>query len=113
MLQDQIKKSNEEDVSTHIEIAKSYERIIHVLVLLSKITIIVSGLLSFIATKFDYWYISFSSGSLNFLATSMISYSSFLSHEKIRINKSINRKLQVMGISDQILISENDSDKSI
>ena len=37
MLQDQIKKSNEEDVSTHIEIAKSYERIIHVLVLLSKI----------------------------------------------------------------------------
>ena len=113
MLQDQIKKSNEEDVSTHIEIAKSYERIIHVLVLLSKITIIVSGLLSFIATKFDYWYISFSSGSLNFLATSMISYSSFLSHEKIKINKSINRKLQVMGISDQILISENDSDKSI
>ena len=113
MLQDQIKKSNEEDVSTHIEIAKSYERIIHVLVLLSKITIILSGLLSFIATKFDYWYLSFSSGSLNFLATSMISYSSFLSHEKIKINKSINRKLQVMGISDQILISENDSDKSI
>ena len=26
MLQDQIKKSNEEDVSTHIEIAKAYEK---------------------------------------------------------------------------------------
>ena len=113
MLQDQIKKSNEEDVSTHIEIAKAYEKMVHILVLLSKITIILSGLLSFIATKFDYWYISFSSGSLNFLATSMISYSSYLSHEKIKINKSINKKLTVMGIADQILISENDSDKSI
>ena len=54
MLQDQIKKSNEEDVSTHIEIAKAYEKMVHILVLLSKITIIISGLLSFIATKFDY-----------------------------------------------------------
>ena len=113
MLQDQIKKSNEEDVSTHIEIAKAYEKMVHILVLLSKITIIFSGLLSFIATKFDYWYISFSSGSLNFLATSMISYSSYLSHEKIKINKSINKKLITLGIADKILISENDSDKSI
>ena len=83
---------------------------VHILVLLSKITIIFSGLLSFIATKFDYWYISFSSGSLNFLATSMISYSSYLSNEKIKIN---NKKLITLGIADKILISENDSDKSI
>ena len=33
MLQDQIKKANEEDVSTHIEIAKSYEKMVHILVL--------------------------------------------------------------------------------
>ena len=95
MLQDQIKKANEEDISTHIEIAKSYEKMVHILVLLSKITIILSGLLSIIATKFDYWYLSFSSGSLNFLATSMISYSSYLSHEKIKIHKSINKNYKL------------------
>ena len=82
---------------------------VHILVLLSKITIILSGLL----TEFDYWYISFSSGSLNFLATSMISYSSYLSNEEFQINKSINKKLITLGIADKILISENDSDKSI
>ena len=36
MLQDQIKKANEEDVSTHIAIAQSYEKMVHILVLLSK-----------------------------------------------------------------------------
>ena len=43
----------------------------------------------------------------------MISYSSYLSHEKVKINKSINKKLITLGIADKILISENDSDKSI
>ena len=115
MLEEQIKTSNEENISRNIEIVKQYSKIIHVLNILSRILIIVSGLLSFASTKFDYWAIGFSSGSLNFLATSLISYSSFLQSEKKKITKNLNNKLQILGIKNKLLISENesnDSDKS-
>ena len=54
------------------------------------------------------------SGSLNFLATSLLSYSSFLQMEKKKITKSLNQKLQIMGIKEKLLISSgsDDSDKS-
>ena len=112
MLEDQVKQSNEESITRNINIAKQYSKIIHVLVILSKILIIISGLLSFASTKFDYWMIGFSSGSLNFLATSLISYSSFLQSEKKKITKNLNNKLEILGIKSKILESENDSDKS-
>ena len=66
MLEEQIKTSNEENIVRNIDIAKQYSRVIHILVILSKILIIISGLLSFASTKFDYWIISFLAGSLNF-----------------------------------------------
>ena len=113
MLEEQVKNSNEESITRNISITKHYSKIIHILVLLSKILIIVSGLLSFSSTKFDYWLISFSSGSLNFLATSLLSYSSFLQIEKKKITKNLNSKLEILGIKQKLLISENDSDKSI
>ena len=94
---------------------KSTVTCIHVLNILSRILIILSGLLSFGSTKFDYWMIGFSSGSLNFLATSLISYSSFLQSEKQKITKNLNNKLHILGIKNKLLISENesnDSDKS-
>ena len=114
MLEEQIKNSNEESITRNINITKNYSKIIHVLVLLSKILIIISGLLSFSSTKFEYWLISFMSGSLNFLATSLLSYSSFLQIEKKKITKSLNQKLQIMGIKEKLLISNgsDDSDKS-
>ena len=112
MLEEQIKLSNEESITRNINIAKQYSKIIHVLVILSKILIIISGLLSFASTKFDYWMIGFSSGSLNFLATSLISYSSFLQSEKKKVTKNLNNKLEILGIKNKILESENDSDKS-
>ena len=55
MLEDQIKTSNEESIKRNIDIVKTYAKVIHILVIISKIQIIVSGLLSFISTKFDYW----------------------------------------------------------
>jgi len=113
MLEEQVKNSNEESIRRNISITKHYSKIIHILVLLSKILIIVSGLLSFSSTKFDYWLISFSSGSLNFLATSLLSYSSFLQIEKKKITKNLNSKLEILGIKQKLLISENDSDKSV
>jgi len=113
MLEEQVKNSNEESITRNISITKHYSKIIHILVLLSKILIIVSGLLSFSSTKFDYWLISFSSGSLNFLATSLLSYSSFLQIEKKKITKNLNSKLEILGIKQKLLISENDSDKSV
>jgi cytochrome b subunit of formate dehydrogenase len=112
MLEEQIKNSNEESISRNICITKQYSKIIHVLVLLSKILIIISGLLSFSSTKFEYWLISFSSGSLNFLATSLLSYSSFLQIEKKKITKSLNQKLQILGIKEKLLISNDGSDDS-
>ena len=114
MLEEQIKNSNEEGIKRNISITKQYSKIIHVLVLLSKILIIISGLLSFSSTKFEYWLISFMSGSLNFLATSLLSYSSFLQMEKKKITKRLNQKLQIMGIKEKLLISNgsDDSDKS-
>ena len=115
MLEEQIKNCNEENISRNINIVKKYSKVIHILVILSKILIIISGLLSFGSTKFDYWMIGFSSGSLNFLATSLISYSSFLQSEKKKITKNLNNKLQILGIKNKLLISENesnDSDKS-
>ena len=112
MLEEQIKNSNEESISRNISITKQYSKVIHVLVLLSKILIIVSGLLSFSSTKFDYWLISFSSGSLNFLATSLLSYSSFLQIEKKKITKNLNQKLQILGIKQKLLISNDASDES-
>ena len=75
MLEEQIKISNEENIKRNIYIVQKYIRIIHLLVIISKIIIIISGLLSFASTKFDNWIIGFASGSLNFLATSLISYS--------------------------------------
>ena len=113
MLEEQVKNSNEESITRNISITKHYSKIIHILVLLSKILIIVSGLLSFSSTEFDYWLISFSSGSLNFLATSLLSYSSFLQIEKKKITKNLNSKLEILGIKQKLLISENDSDKSV
>ena len=114
MLEEQIKNSNEESITRNINITKHYSKIIHILVLLSKILIIISGLLSFSSTKFEYWLISFMSGSLNFLATSLLSYSSFLQIEKKKITKSLNQKLQILGIKEKLLISNgsDDSDKS-
>jgi len=114
MLEEQIKNSNEESITRNINIATQYSKIINILVLLSKILIIISGLLSFSSTKFEYWLISFMSGSLNFLATSLLSYSSFLSIEKKKITKNLNQKLQILGIKEKLLISNgsDDSDKS-
>ena len=114
MLEERIKNSNEESISRNINITKQYSKVIHVLVLLSKILIIISGLLSFSSTKFDYWLISFSSGSLNFLATSLLSYSSFLQIEKKKITKNLNHKLEILGIKEKLLLStgSDDSDKS-
>ena len=113
MLEEQVKNSNEENIRRNISITKHYSKIIHFLVLLSKILIIVSGLLSFSSTKFDYWLLSFMSGSLNFLATSLLSYSSFLQIEKKKITKNLNSKLEILGIKQKLLISEGDSDKSV
>ena len=114
MLEEQIKSSNEENITRNMEIVKQYAKIIHVLNILSRIIIIISGLLSFGSTKFEHWAISFSSGSLNFLATSLISYSSFLSIEKKKITKSLNHKLEILDIKQKLLVSDgsDDSDKS-
>ena len=89
MLEEQIKLSNEESITRNINIVKRYAKVIHVLVILSKILIIISGLLSFISTKFEIWFISFASGSLNFLATSLLSYTAFLQSEKKRSPKTL------------------------
>jgi hypothetical protein len=113
MLEEQIKLSNEENITRNIDIVKKYAKIIHILVIISKILIIVSGLLSFGSTKFEYWLLSFSSGSLNFLATSLLSYINFLQSEKKKITKNLNNKLEILGIKSKILESENDSDKSL
>ena len=54
------------------------------------------------------------SGSLNFLATSLLSYTAFLTAERKRITKSLNHKLVSLGIEDKLLISEdNISEKSV
>ena len=87
MLEEQIKISNEENITRNIDIVKKYAKIIHILVIISKILIIISGLLSFGSTKFEYWLISFVSGSLNFLATSLLSYTAFLQSEKRKLLK--------------------------
>ena len=112
MLEEQIKTSNEENIVRNIDIAKQYSKVIHILVISSKILIIISGLLSFASTKFDYWIISFLAGSLNFLATSLLSYTAFLQSEKRKITKNLNHKLETLGIKNKLLESENDSDKS-
>ena len=52
------------------------------------------------------------SGSLNFLATSLLSYTAFLQSEKRKITKNLNHKLETLGIINKVLESENDSDKS-
>ena len=113
MLEEQIKTSNEDNIKRNIDIVQKYIRVIHTLVIISKILIIISGLLSFASTKFDNWIIGFSSGTLNFLATSLISYSSFLSIEKKKLTRNLNHKLDILGIKNKLLISENDSDKSV
>ena len=112
MLEEQIKTSNEENIVRNIDIAKQYSKVIHILVISSKILIIISGLLSFASTKFDYWIISFLAGSLNFLATSLLSYTAFLQSEKKKITKHLNHKLETLGIKNKLLESEADSDKS-
>ena len=112
MLEEQIKLSNEESITRNIDIVKRYAKVIHVLVILSKILTIISGLLSFGSTKFDFWAISYLTGSLNFLATSLLSYTAFLQSEKKKITKNLNNKLQILGIKDKLLESEADSDKS-
>jgi len=112
MLEQEIQHSNEESIKRNIDIVKRYSKAIHVLVIISKILIIVSGLLSFGSTKFDTWIISFLAGSLNFLATSLLSYTAFLQSEKKKITKNLNNKLEILGIKNKILESENDSDKS-
>ena len=112
MLEDQIKISNEDAIIRGLRISKRYSRVIHVLIIFSKILIIISGLLSFSSTKFDYWLISFLSGSLNFLATSLLSYSNFLTLERKKMMKNLNSKLQQLEIKTKLLISETDSEKS-
>ena len=116
MLEEQIKVSNEESITRNIDIVKRYSKTIHILIIISKILIIISGLLSFASTRFEsIWMLNFLSGSLNFLSTSLMSYSSFLTLERKKIVKNLNSKLQILGIKDKLLISENesnDSDKS-
>ena len=113
MLEEQIRNTNEQMVLRSLKISKRYMMAIHVLVIISKILIIISGLLSFSSTKFDYWLISFLSGSLNFLATSLLSYSNFLILERKKMIKNMNSKLEQLKINSKILISEtDDSDKS-
>ena len=112
MLEEEIRNTNEQMILRSLKISKRYMRAIHVLLITSKILIIVSGLLSFSSTKFDYWFISFSSGSLNFLATSLLSYSSFLQIEKKKITKNLNHKLEILGIKQKLLISNDGSDES-
>ena len=113
MLEEQIKTSNEESITRNMNIVKRYSKAIHVLVILSKILIIISGLLSFASTRFEsIWILNFLSGSLNFLSTSLLSYSSFLTLERKKITKNLNHKLEILGIKNKILESEVDSDKS-
>ena len=70
--------------------------------------------MSFGSTKFEsIWILNFASGSLNFLATSLLSYSGFLQIEKKKITKQLNHKLEVLGIKEKLLESEADSDKSV
>ena len=113
MLENQIKSNNEENIKRNLNIIQRYSRVVHCLIIVSKVLIIVSGLLSFSSTKFDYWLLSFLSGSLNFLATSLLSYTSFLQIEKKKITKNLNNKLQILGIKNKLLDSEADSDKSV
>ena len=103
----QIKQSNDENVTHNIQIAKNYSKIIHVLVIICKIIIIASGLLSFSGAKFSHWSIAFASGSLNFLATSLLSYTAFLTAERKRITKSLNHKLVSLGMEDKLLITDD------
>ena len=113
MLEEEIKQQNEENIKRNLNIVQNYGKVIHILVIISKIIIIVSGLLSFGSTKFEsIWILNFASGSLNFLATSLLSYSSFLQIEKKKITKQLNHKLQILGIKNKLLDSE-DSDKSV
>ena len=113
MLEQEVKNSNEENIKRNLNIVRKYGKAIHTLVIISKIIIIVSGLLSFGSTKFEsIWILNFASGSLNFLATSLLSYSSFLQIEKKKITKQLNNKLQILGIKNKLLESE-DSDKSV
>lgn len=112
MLEEEIKTSNEQNILRSLRISKRYMLAIHILVITSKILIIVSGLLSFSSTKFDYWLLSFLSGSLNFLATSLLSYSNFLILERKKMMKNLNSKLEQLNIKSKLLISETDSDKS-
>ena len=113
MLEQEVKNSNEENIKRNLNIVRKYGKAIHILVIISKIIIIISGLLSFGSTKFEsIWILNFASGSLNFLATSLLSYSSFLQIEKKKITKQLNNKLQMLGIKNKLLESE-DSDKSV
>jgi len=114
MLEEQIKLSNEDNSKCSIRITQRSAKIIHYLIIVSKVLIIVPGLLSLSSTKFDYWLLSFLSGSLNFLATSLLSYTSFLQSKKKKITKTLNHKLDVLKIKQKLLISEgDDSDKSV
>ena len=113
MLEEQIKNSNEEMILRSLTISKRYMKVIHSLVIISKILIIISGLLSFSSTRFEsIWILNFLSGSLNFLATSLLSYSNFLILERKKMIKNMNSKLEQLEIKSKILISETDSDKS-
>ena len=114
MLEDQIKSNNEENIKRNLNIIQRYSRVVHCLIFISKILIIISGLFSFASTRFEsIWILNFASGSLNFLATSLLSYSSFLQIEKKKITKNLNNKLQILGIKNKLLDSEADSDKSV
>ena len=116
MLEEEVKLSNEQNISRNIQISSRYNKVIHSIVIISKIIIIISGLLSFASTKFEnIWLLSFLSGSLNFLATSLLSYSNFLISERKKMMKNLNLKLEKMGIKTKLLISESepDSDHSV
>ena len=105
---------NEDNSKCSIRITQRSAKIIHCLIIVSKVLMIVPGLLSLSSTKFDYWLLSFLSGSLNFLATSLLSYTSFLQSKKKKITKTLNHKLDVLKIKQKLLISEgDDSDKSV
>lgn len=112
-LEKEIRHTNEDMILRDLRISKRYSRAIHILIIVSKILIICSGLLSFSSTKFEnIWILTFLSGSLNFLATSLLSYSNFLVLERKKMMKTMNSKLEQLNVKAKLLISETDSERS-
>ncbi len=89
-----------------LNVIKKYTYLNHILIILSKIIILISGLSSFISIQFQYiWFLYFLSGSLNFIATSLLSYSSFIIIKRKKIIKEMNSKLEKLNIKNKIIIN--------